>query len=100
MKESLISPDANPASTTKPSRKQRWLRRLKRLGWMAVWLATAIALFYAVENWRGRRAWNAYVAKVNARGDSVEVAAVIPPPIPDAENFALSPMFLETFKAR
>ncbi len=101
MENSLTSPDAESALTvTKPSLKQRWLKRFRRIGWALLWLGTIIALFYAVENWRGRRAWNAYVEKVKARGDSVEPAAVIPPPVPDAENFALSPIFQEAFEAR
>lgn len=101
METSLTSPDADPAViVTKPTLKQRWLKRLKRLGWAVVWLGTIIALFYAVENWRGRRAWNAYLEEVKARGDSIEPAAVIPPPVPDAENFALSPIFQEAFEAR
>lgn len=64
---------------------------------MPIWIGTAIALFYALENWRGRRIWNAYVAEVNARGDSLEPAAVTPPSVPDAENFALAPPFLELY---
>lgn len=58
---------------------------------------TLVALFYAEEDWRGRRDLNAYLQDRIARGDSFEWAAIAPPPIPDAENFAATPLFAELF---
>jgi hypothetical protein len=55
-------------------------------------LATLIALFYAEENWRGRRAWDHYVSQQAAKGEELDLAALIPPPIPDDKNFALCPL--------
>ena len=52
---------------------------------------TGIALFYAVENFRGTRAWNNYRKEAEARGLNLSFAAHIPAPVPDAENGALTP---------
>jgi hypothetical protein len=56
-------------------------------------LVTVIALFYAVENWRGRRAWHQYVQRGEAKGEHFDVASLAPPPIPDAENFFEAPLW-------
>jgi hypothetical protein len=45
---------------------------------------------------RGKWAWNNYVAEVEARGESLEVASIIPPPVPDNENFAMIPLFRDS----
>ncbi|HEY5914645.1 MAG TPA: hypothetical protein VJA21_28990 [Verrucomicrobiae bacterium] len=54
--------------------------------------ATLIALAYAEENWRGRRAWQAHCRQWEAKGEKLALAAVIPPPVPDDKNFALAPL--------
>src|SRR6202012_3865212 len=54
--------------------------------------ALAILLFYAEENWRGRRALRQYEERLAARGDSLYPAVVAAPPVPDAQNFALTPI--------
>lgn len=94
--ETTPSPEITPAAeiAPRPKRRRRWLRRL---GWAAVWLVTLYALFVVIENWRGRRAWNSYVAEMKAIGEPLDAAAVIPPPVPDAENFAMAPLFLPLF---
>ncbi|HTI99564.1 MAG TPA: hypothetical protein VL527_11835, partial [Dongiaceae bacterium] len=55
-------------------------------------LITLIALFYAEENWRGRRAWNEYRQAREAAGIHFDLKEVAPPPVPDDENFALTPV--------
>ena len=42
-------------------------------------LATLIALFYAEEDWRGKRAWENYKHAAVARGERFDVASVVPP---------------------
>lgn len=54
-------------------------------------LTFSILLFYAVEGWRGQRAWRAYRASVEAQGRSLNWDAYIPAPVPDNDNFALNP---------
>jgi hypothetical protein len=76
-----------------PPRPRRWLRWFKRLGWCALWLVTLIALLVVFENWRGRRAWRAFVAESKAAGEDLRPEAVIPPPVPAVENFAAIPLF-------
>ena len=56
-------------------------------------VVTLVVSFYTVELVRGKRAWNNYVAEVEARGESLEIASIIPPPVPDDENFAMIPLF-------
>jgi hypothetical protein len=60
-------------------------------------LITVIALLYAVENFRGQRAWERYRKSAEARGVNLDFAAHIPPPIPDAENGALTPWIQSWF---
>jgi hypothetical protein len=60
-------------------------------------VVTLVVSFYTVELVRGKRAWNNYVAEVEARGESLDIAALIPPPVPDEENFAMIPLFRDSF---
>ncbi len=74
----------------------RWLccwRNLRRVLVTLAGFATLIAIFYAEENWRGKRAWKNYVREQEARGEKMDLAAFIPPPIPDDQNLALCPLF-------
>jgi hypothetical protein len=75
------------------------------MGWLCCWrnfrrllvtlagFATLIAIFYAEENWRGKRAWKNYVRAQEARGEKMDLAAFIPAPIPDDQNLSLCPLF-------
>jgi tetratricopeptide (TPR) repeat protein len=51
-----------------------------------------IALFYAEEDWRGWHAWNQYKHASEAKGEHFNLASVVPAPVPDEENFALTPI--------
>lgn len=78
-----------PAATPHPSRLWRCLR------WLVLTplvLATLVALAYAVENWRGERAWARVCRELAARGEPQELAGLVPPPIPDDQNLALAPL--------
>jgi len=59
-------------------------------------VVTLVVSFYTVELVRGKWAWNNYVAEVEARGESWEIASIIPPPVPDDENFAMIPLLRDT----
>jgi hypothetical protein len=73
------------------------MKWLKRVLFVVVCLVTLYGLFVAVENWRGEHAWNAYQREREAKGDSFDWKSVTPPPVPDAENFAMMPLFAELF---
>ena len=60
---------------------------LKRRFFIIAFLATLIALFYATENWRGRRAWANFQTEWAVKGEYFTTASITPPPVPDDENF-------------
>ncbi|MEQ2010341.1 MAG: hypothetical protein ABMA26_26440 [Limisphaerales bacterium] len=83
----------------------------RALGWRAFWrvavrksafaaalLATLVALFYAEENWRGRRAWERFRADWEAKGVKFTIAEVMPPPVRDEENIAFHRLFKPLFE--
>lgn len=61
------------------------------LGAVCVW--AAIALLYIEERGRGQRAWKQFIESGVAEGETFEIESVIPPPIPDEQNFASAPIF-------
>lgn len=69
-----------------------WLfswRPVRAALFLGVCLATLVALFYAEENFRGKRAWKAYVREQTAKGEKLTLAEFIPRPVSDDQNFAL-----------
>jgi len=68
-----------------------WLlaRRFLMLGCMV----TLVALFYAVEDWRGRRAWQNFKREQEAKGERFDLASFIPPPVPSDQNFFDTPLW-------
>jgi hypothetical protein len=64
---------------------------------VVVCLATLWGLFVAVENWRGKHAWDVYQRGREAKGDSFDWKSITPAPVPDPENFAMIPLFAELF---
>ncbi len=109
MESSDPKPSAWQRSTT--LRFLRWQRRvaIRLLDWLysprslrqvlmglAV-LAVLVAIAYAVTNWRGKRAWEQYKAQLVAQGEQLEWAAFIPPPVPDDQNFAMTPFLAPLF---
>jgi hypothetical protein len=59
-----------------------------------------VALFYAEENWRGARAWNRYREAMAAKGEQLDLAAFVPQPIPEEQNFAATPLVKSWFEKR
>ena len=55
-------------------------------------LITLFALYHVEENWRGKRAWKNYKAKLEAQGAVFEMEKLAPPPVPDDQNFAMTPL--------
>ncbi len=92
--------EAPPA--TMPSRfpTVRWIWGVlfsRKMALAIIFLFTLVALFYAEENFRGRRAWSRYRQDAEARGLKLDYASHIPPPIPDSENGANTPFIQSWF---
>ncbi|HTL57575.1 MAG TPA: hypothetical protein VL361_17955 [Candidatus Limnocylindrales bacterium] len=60
-------------------------------------LLTLLAIFYAEENWRGRRTWNNCRKQLEAKGVNLNWAARIPSPVPDEENIFKAPGIADWF---
>jgi hypothetical protein len=60
-------------------------------------LATLIALFYAEEDWRGWHAWNNFKHEWEAKGEKFDFKDFVPPPVPDDQNFALTPIVYSSY---
>ena len=55
-------------------------------------LITLIALFYAIENFRGKRAWEKHRNELEALGEKFIIMELAPPMVAEAQNFALTPL--------
>jgi len=56
-------------------------------------LVTVVALFYAVEDWRGRRAWQDFKREQEVKGERLDLASFIPPQVPNDQNFFATPLW-------
>ena len=77
---------------------RRLLARLlaRRFFWLACVL-TLIALVYAEEDWRGWYALRQYEHQWEAKGAKFDFMQVIPPAVPDDQNFALTPIVASSY---
>jgi hypothetical protein len=71
----------------------------KRFLFALACLATLIALFYAEEDWRGWHAWNKFKHQWEAKGERFDRASIIPPTVPDDQNFALMPIVASSYSS-
>ena len=67
---------------------------------VALALTAIVAAFYKIENWRGARAWAQAQRRLAAQGESLDAADFIPPPVPDAQNLAMIPLFARALDYR
>jgi tetratricopeptide (TPR) repeat protein len=72
-------------------------RNFKRLLLGLTWLAGLIVMFYAEEDLRGRIAWGHFKTQWEAKGETFDLAAFIPPPVPDEGNFAMTPLVATSY---
>jgi hypothetical protein len=96
------------SSSSRPSMWQRSTTR-RFLKWLFSWrtaprtlisfavIVTLIGLFYAEENWRGKHTWEKFKHEWEARGERFDRASVVPPPVPDDQNFALTPIVVSSY---
>ncbi len=78
----------------------RWLfwKHWRRTLFALACFATLIALFYAEENWRGKHDWEKLKREWEAKGEKFDYASVVPPPVPDEQNFAMQPIWVDSIK--
>lgn len=67
-------------------------RNFRRFLWGLAGLSVLMALFYAEENLRGKWAWEKFKREWEAKGEKFDLVSLAPPPVPDDQNFALSPI--------
>ena len=60
-------------------------------------LAVFFSLFYAEEDWRGWHAWHKFKREWEAKGEKFNFASVVPPTVPDDQNFALTPILFTSY---
>ncbi|MDD5348882.1 MAG: hypothetical protein PHQ12_01605 [Chthoniobacteraceae bacterium] len=77
--------------------KQKLFKTLRILFFGLVVLVTLAALWIAEESFRGKRAWENHKREAEARGEKFALAAFVPPPVPDDENFAMTPLLKPLF---
>lgn len=80
----------------------KWLchwKNLRRFLFGLACLITLIALFYAEEDWRGWHAWNSFKRQWEAKGEKFDLVNFAPSPVPDNENFALTPVVASSYEA-
>jgi len=59
----------------------------------------ADALVYTEEDWRGGHAWQKFKQEWEAKGEKFDMAGVTPPPVPEDQNFALTPIVASSYEA-
>jgi len=75
-----------------PKTKSGW-RIVRRILIGVAIFATLIAVFYAEEDWRGKRALENYKHEWEAKGEKFDWQAFVPPSVPDDQNFFTAPIF-------
>jgi hypothetical protein len=60
-------------------------------------VAVLVGILYLEEDERGERVWNQYKQQQEARGDRLDPSALVPPLVPDDENFASTPFLTPLF---
>ena len=81
----------------------RWLFRRQTQGRALIGLAalgTLAAIFYLEEDWRGWHAWQSCKCDLEAKGVVLDWEKLIPPPVPDGQNFFKAPKMAEWFVGR
>lgn len=79
----------------------RWFfcwRNLKRFLFGLACFATLVALFYVEEDWRGKHDWKKFQREWAAKGENFDWQSVVPPAVPDDENFALTPVVASCYE--
>jgi hypothetical protein len=81
--------------TNHSSKRRRWKTALNVAAFLMAAALSLAVLAAALLSWAGRRDWARVKADLTARGEALSLAELIPPPIPDAQNFFADPMWDE-----
>lgn len=93
MSESVKSNSEGVTETKPKPRKRSWRWRVLRFLVLSfAGFVTLFVLFHAEENWRGKWAWEKYRKEQEAKGVSFDFNSIVPTPIPDEKNFAMTPL--------
>ena len=76
----------------------RWLN-FRRIIYLSLGFCALVLLFYAEEDVRGWWAWQRFKHEWEAKGERFDYASVIPPPVPDDQNFALTPIVASCYES-
>ena len=96
----------NPPEAQSPAPKRnsplRWLGHfLLRPGVIITAVVIALPLlFYAEENWRGKRVWEDCKRQLEAKGAVLDWNACVPPSVPEDQNFFAAPNMSRWFVGR
>ncbi len=86
-----MSDSVSSRPSFRQSRLWRWSRNLAIGFFGLIALLMAVCLF---ENWRGARAWERLQAEMQAKGEKLDYRDFIPAKVPDADNFAATPLLV------
>ena len=78
----------------------KWLisGRIQKRIWVSIGIFILLAALVAQSlKWAGRSGWENWKAKGEAKGEKFDIASVIPPKVPDHQNFAKSQFFAPLF---
>jgi hypothetical protein len=77
----------------------RWLfwKHWRRTFFALACVATLVALFYAEEDWRGKHDWEKFKREWEAKGEKFDRSSIVPPAVPDDQNFALTPIVFTSY---
>jgi tetratricopeptide (TPR) repeat protein len=80
----------------------RWLccwKNFRRFLFVLACLLTLTVLGYTEENWRTKHALDKFESHWAAQGEKFDMNDIVPPAVPDDENFAMAPIWVESLKA-
>ena len=78
----------------------KWLicGRIQKRIWVSIGIFILLAALMAQSlKWAGRSEWENWKAKWEAKGEKFDIASVVPPKVPDHQNFAKSQFFAPLF---
>jgi hypothetical protein len=91
-----MDPERSILARSGAGRKTRWCMYAVAA---CAGLAVLLALFYGEEDWRGLHAWEQFQKQWQTKGERFDWASIIPPPVPDDQNFALTPIVFSSYAA-